>query len=133
MLDDHLLNRSLFDLGEVLPVSNIQKTGLISVCEKAINKKLKDLSPNEIRVLVGQSISLSYVVPLALDLLERDPLIFAGRYKGDLLVRVLDIPKSFWIENQELNDRMVELKITVEEIFETINDEIIPKFSGFEY
>jgi hypothetical protein len=39
---------------------------------------------------------LGDVVPVVLDALERDPLASAGRFRGDLLRALIDLPAEFW-------------------------------------
>ncbi|QDT40039.1 hypothetical protein Pan241w_00920 [Gimesia alba] len=46
--------------------------------------------------MIGQQISLSFLVPLALEKLDEDPLAEGHCYPGDLLNAVLGIPETFW-------------------------------------
>jgi CDI immunity proteins len=50
-------------------------------------------------VLIGQEISLRFLVPRALALLEPNHLIEADFYPGDLLWTVLGIDKAYWQEH----------------------------------
>ena len=48
---------------------------------------------------------LAAVVPLVLDAVERDPLSSAGRFRGDLLRGLMEVPNSFWRRFPRLSDR----------------------------
>ena len=48
---------------------------------------------------------LSAVVPMALDLVERDPLHTVGLFRGDLLRGLMEVPGSFWGSYPRLYDR----------------------------
>ncbi len=41
-------------------------------------------------------VGLEDAVPPVLDLLEREPLASAGRFRGDLLRALIDLPSAFW-------------------------------------
>jgi len=46
--------------------------------------------------MIGQGISFRFLVPLALEVLEREPLVEADHYPGDLLASVLRIEGGTW-------------------------------------
>ncbi len=58
---------------------------------KLTQKPLKDLSPEDIRFLIGQQCGLPYLVPMALEILEKDFFIETEYYKGDLVEALLQI------------------------------------------
>lgn len=94
---------------------------------------LSKLSVENLRFLIGQKIGLSFLVPLALELLESNPLVAGEMYKGDLLANVLAIPEDFWCKNPELNNRLVEIANEVGILSETINNELLPILSEFKH
>ena len=59
-------------------------------------------------------------------MLERDILSAGDLYDGDLLQAVSSVDDEFWLEHALLNNRLVELRIEVEILQETIN-ELLPK------
>lgn len=126
LIDDPVLECSLNELGENDTKDSNFQSSLADRCAIACNKKLKDISSEELRMLIGQLIGLKYIVPLALSLLEEDPLCNAGLYRGDLLAIVLKIPSDFWKNNPPLNNRLSEIRISIEEIYKTLSEEIIP-------
>lgn len=71
--------------GKVWPESEPGGTQLIKTCHRLRKKPLDEFSPNDLRLMIGQKIGLLYLMPLAIDLLERAPLIEAAFFPGDLL------------------------------------------------
>ena len=74
-------------------------TGLVRKCHALRQKPLADFEPGDLRVMIGQEISLRFLVPRALVLLEANHLIEADSYPGDLLLMVLAIDKAYWQEH----------------------------------
>ena len=76
-------------------------------CHRLRFVALKDFTIEDLRLMIGQEIGLDYLVPLALEHLETNPLIKGDFYPGDLLQNVIGVPKSFWTEHSDLRVRMV--------------------------
>ena len=57
--------------------------------------------------MIGQNISLEYVVPLALERLQADPYAEGDYYPGDLLVNLLRSNAGFWRRHPELRQQLV--------------------------
>ncbi|HEU4565995.1 MAG TPA: contact-dependent growth inhibition system immunity protein [Gemmatimonadaceae bacterium] len=49
--------------------------------------------------------SLEAVVPLALEVVERDPLATAGRFRGDILRALMEVPGAHWARHPAHYDR----------------------------
>ena len=71
-------------------------TGLVERCHRYRKIPIGDLTPGQIRTLIGQQIGLKFLMPLALEILKKDLLIDAELYEGDLLDVVLKADISFW-------------------------------------
>lgn len=98
-MDKKLFNKSLEELENDFWEITEFPTALIEKCYYARKKMLKDLSPEDLRILTTQSIGLKYIIPLCLEVLQKDILIDSSFYKGDLLESVLKLPSSFWKED----------------------------------
>jgi hypothetical protein len=59
--------------------------------------------------MIGQGFSLAWLVPLAMPLLEREPLIEGAYFPGDLLLNVLRLEHDFWETRGELERRLTVL------------------------
>ncbi|WP_436524237.1 contact-dependent growth inhibition system immunity protein [Actinoplanes sp. HUAS TT8] len=72
-------------------------TRLISTVHELRRKAIGTLAVEDLRVLIGQRVGVAVLVPLALDILERDPLAEGDFYPGDLLSVVLRrVPADYW-------------------------------------
>lgn len=77
-------------------------TNLIAMAHALRRKPVGDLTAGDLRLLIGQSIGLRFLVPFALDLLQADPFVEGDFYEGDLLHSVLRIEPAFWAAHPEL-------------------------------
>ncbi len=64
-------------------------SSLVIRCHALRRKPLKDFSPGDMRVMIGQEIGLPYLLPMALEALVADPLVEGDYFPGDLLLTVL--------------------------------------------
>jgi hypothetical protein len=60
-----------------------------------------DFSIEDLRIMIGQGIGLGYLLPFALEALERNPLTHGDFYAGDLLAQVLRIDAKFWAKHPD--------------------------------
>ena len=58
---------------------------------------LKKLTTEQLRIMIVQNRSLRFLVPLAIERLNVDPLLKGDLYAGDLTNALLTIEKKFWI------------------------------------
>ncbi len=108
-------------------------SNLIKECVRLWSVPISELSIENLRMLIGQNLGLKYLVPVALDILSENPFVAGNMYKGDLLVNLVKIPDDFWRSNLELNNQLVEIKSDLEEVVETITQEIMPYLKEREY
>jgi len=71
---------------------------------------LRDLTVENLRILIGQGISLPFTVPLALEHLSRDPMVSGNMYPGDLLKAVHRIADDFWAKHASLKSAWEKVK-----------------------
>ena len=69
---------------------------LVSTVHRLRRKPLKEFTIEDLRILIGQNVGLPYLLPLAIERLEENPLAEGDYYPGDLLKSVLIIEESFW-------------------------------------
>ena len=58
-------------------------------CLELRYKPLKDFTNEDLRLMLGQNIGLKYLIPIALNRLEKDQFLEGMHFKGDLLCNVL--------------------------------------------
>jgi len=97
-------SRSLEELDGVWPPDPEFTTGLVERVHKARKKPLNELTVEDLRTLIGQQVGLPHVMPLAIAIIERDPLAEGDFYPGDLLSSVVSA-KSFLSEHSGLKCR----------------------------
>lgn len=96
---------------------------LVTTCHKLRKIPLSEFDAENFRILIGQNISLKYLIPLVLDLLESDPWIEGDFFPGDLLGVVLRADKKHWEENREQRDRLANIVVRARELAESSLDE----------
>lgn len=69
-------------------------------CHKYRKIPIKDLTIEQIRLLISQEIGIGYLTDIALEKLELNILAEGDFYEGDLLVAVSGLPTEFWNEKQ---------------------------------
>lgn len=74
----------------------LSDSSLIKTCMRLRRVPLQDFTTENLRIMIGQKISLCFLVPLALEKLDEDPLAEGDFYAGDLLNAVLSVPESYW-------------------------------------
>jgi hypothetical protein len=108
------------DWGEAPP----DATGLVRGVHAARQKPLAELTVEDLRVLIGQNVSLDHLVPLALRELHEDPLSEGDLYPGDLLNAVLNIDGAFWGDHGELALEVDGIVHELESALETLQEPI---------
>jgi hypothetical protein len=83
------------------PPSHNDPTNLIRRCNELRGTPLAEFDVEDLRIMIGQQISLRYLIPRAITVLEANPLAEGDMYPGDLLSAVLRADKSYWHANVE--------------------------------
>ena len=91
---DHTLARLLKT--SITPMQRGESSYLIVTCNNLHLKPLKEFEVEDLRIMIGQSIGLPYLVPLAIDALQQDILAEGDYYEGDLLKSVLTSDPDHW-------------------------------------
>jgi len=112
-MENNWRNKTLETLEkEKWPDLNDETSRLVARCHELRKIPVGDLTVEDLRLMIGQQIGLSYLVPLAIEKLKEDILSEGDYYPGDLLKSVLNIEIDFWKENKPLwsvIDSLVEL------------------------
>ncbi|KAB1110193.1 hypothetical protein F6X54_18090 [Micromonospora aurantiaca] len=76
-------------------------------------KPLAEFTVEDLRIMLGQEIGVPALLPLALQVLLRDPLAEGDYYPGDLLANVRRLPEPAWSglrpERERLRSVLAEL------------------------
>lgn len=79
---------------------------LVQTCHRLRHKPLVQFTAEDFRILLGQDISVDVLLPLALTVLEEDPLAEGDYYPGDLLVAALRVAPAYFIAHPEVGVRL---------------------------
>jgi hypothetical protein len=90
-------------------------SSLVATCHQLRRKPIGEFSTEDLRIMIGQSIGLRWLVPLALELIKEHPLAEGDFYPGDLLNSVLRVESDFW-------DREWEWRKEVEDVVTGLPD-----------
>ena len=82
---------------------------LVTTCHQLRKKPLKDFSVEDLRIMIGQNISLDILIPLAFEQLKQNILAEGHYYPGDLLQNVLTADKAYWLKNTVLHKKVSKL------------------------
>jgi CDI immunity proteins len=104
-------NKSLQELEKQEWRNDDFSSSLVLTCSALRRKSLREFTVEDLRIMIGQNLSLSYLVPLALEHLQHDPFVAGDFFPGDLLANVLKIQPSFWRMRPDL-------RLAVEDIVE---------------
>ncbi len=81
-------------------------TRLVAAVHALRRAPVRTLSAEDLRLLIGQQVGLQVLLPDALARLERNPLVEADLYPGDLLSAALRLPTSFWATHEAQRAQM---------------------------
>jgi len=81
-------------------------TGLVATVHALRRKPLAQFDTEDLRVLLGQCVQPEFLVEMALDVLEQDPLAEGRYFPGDLLDAVLRQSADFWHRNPDHAERL---------------------------
>ena len=73
-------------------------SNLVINCHKYRKIPIKDLTIEQLRLLISQKIGIDYLTEIAIEKLEQNILAEGDLYEGDLLEAVLGLPLEFWNE-----------------------------------
>ena len=82
---------------------------LVTECHRLRRVPLRDFTPEDLRIMIGQQIGLPFLIPLAFELLRIDPFTAGDCYEGDLLAAVLRADPHFWIASPELRTEVARI------------------------
>ena len=106
-------------------------------CFRLRKKKIGELDIEDLRILIGQGVGVPFLLPIALTILESNPLAEGRHYKGDLLCSVLQLGPEFHSKNKKIKPMLLniisrakreaeqledyEAEITMEALTEAVN------------
>ena len=71
-------------------------SNLVVTCHQLRKKQLKYFTIEDLRIMIGQNICLQFLIPLAIEELDKNILAEGVFYEGDLLKMVLTSEVNYW-------------------------------------
>jgi len=93
---------------------------VVTECHRLRTIPLRDFTVENLRLMIGQSIGLDYLVPLAIEVLVENPLVSGDCYPGDLLKQVLSIEHEYWKSHPTLHSEICGIVDDVDGIVKTV-------------
>ncbi|MFA8019487.1 contact-dependent growth inhibition system immunity protein [Bremerella cremea] len=97
-------------------------TYIMRTCHRLRRVPLSDFTDEDLRVMLSQQVSLPFLVPLALERLQVDPLLEAELYPGDLLGVVLKVPESHWKRHSDASEVLRAIVARTNEMLPTLDE-----------
>lgn len=97
-------------------------TTLVAKVHELRRKPVGELTPEDLRLLIGQQVGVDVLLPRALDVLRRNPLEEGDFYPGDLLAAVLRLPQSYWQRHSDLAEQMKAILDSIDELPPDLED-----------
>jgi len=104
---------------------------LVTRCLALRRKPLAESTVEDLRIMLGQQIGVPTLLPLAVDVLVRDPLAEGDFYPGDLLASVLRLPDSAWSNLRLERQRLADVLASLPSRGSDIGDEVRNLIDGF--
>lgn len=84
-------------------------SSLVIKCQQLRRKRLCEFTTEDLRIMIGQQLSLKCLVPMALEVLRYDILASGNYYAGDLLEVMVKVDESFWNSEPQYKEELVSL------------------------
>ena len=97
---------------------------LVQTCHRLRKKPIGEFTTEELRIMIGQNISLFFLVPIAIEVLEQDPLAEGAFYPGDLLCVMLKADPKFWKCQANLRQKLDTILEQMEEVPSLLENEL---------
>ena len=104
---------------------------LVMTCHKLIKKQLKNFNIEDLRIMIGQSIGLKFLIPLAIDKLTENILAEGNLFEGDLLKSVLTSETDYWKRETENWSSICNLFQANKDKFDSNNKDITEAYTVF--
>lgn len=105
---------------------------LVSTCHRLRNKPLREFTVEDLRIMLGQQISLPILMPMAIEVLEQKPFAAGDYYRGDLLNNALRVDPKFWKKHPKLWHRIDTIACEVDQLVRMSQELLIPAWKEFQ-
>lgn len=100
-----------------------EATYLVRTAHELRRKPIGTLTPEDLRLLLGQKIGVDALLPSALRLLAADPLVEGDFYPGDLLRAAVRIPAEYWADRASQAAAIRKIARAAKEVISSFQDD----------
>ena len=104
---------------------------LVIECHRLRKVPISQFTAENLRIMIGQGLSLETLVPLALKTLVENPFSSGDGYSGDLLNAVLGLEWNYWKANQKQFDTLQDIMMLVEEQVLLAQNDLLPAWNRY--
>jgi hypothetical protein len=95
---------------------------LVTTVRRLRRKPLAEFTVEDLRIVVGQRIGLPFLIPMAVERLEDDPLVAGDFYPGDLLQAVVRAGEGFWADHPDSLQRVRKVLRRVKDLLPSLDE-----------
>lgn len=114
--------RSLTSLEKQKWATPTYRSHLVVTCHRLRDVPVENLTIEELRMLIGQNIGLTWLAPLAMAKLEENPFLCGDFYPGDLLKSVLSADLEFYQKLPVMAERARQLHALAKSRLDALDD-----------
>ena len=115
-------NRSIEELSEYCWLAPEFESNVIMKSHALRRKKLADLTFEDIRMGLSQHVGVTYLVPIALKVVEDDPFAESLNFPAEITLNLLRIPHDYWLSHRSFADRLEQVYERVRQGRDTQDD-----------
>jgi CDI immunity proteins len=90
---------------------------LVTTIHNLRRKLLVEFTVEDLRIMIGQGISLPFLIPLAIERLEEEPLAAGDLYRGDLLQAMVLAGEAYWANHPNYFQRFHKVILRVNAMY----------------
>jgi hypothetical protein len=95
---------------------------LVTTVHRLRRKPLAEFTVEDLRIMIGQRVGLPFLIPLAMERLEEEPLAAGDLYAGDLLGAVLRVGDKFWVSHPDFLQRVRKIVARVKDLLPSLDE-----------
>ena len=93
---------------------------VVTTCHDLRRKPLIKFTIEDLRLMISQEMGLAFLMPLAIEGLEAEPLSAGDLYHGDLLAAVLRTNDAFWVSHPDYSQRIRQVINQLRDSFDSL-------------
>jgi hypothetical protein len=79
---------------------------LVTTCHALRQKPISEFTVEDLRIMIGQNIGLPHLMPIAIDVLNKESLAEGDYFPGDLLANVVRADPEFFASNAAIANQL---------------------------